>query len=88
MSLKNFLDPELNPDGTPFAPARFKNIVYERYFISSNCNTSYKDVGDMTPLERKYLTGFILEKLEKEQKALEDAKKSKQPKSFNPRFKR
>ena len=77
MSLKNFLDPTLNPDGTPYAPKRFKDIVYERYFISSQCNTSYNDVGRMTPLERKYVTEFIIEKLEKEQKALEDAQKKK-----------
>ena len=69
------MDPELMSDGTPYGPARFKNIVKERYFISKRCNTSYTDVGLMTPLEREYIMDFIIEEIEKEDQAIKEAKK-------------
>lgn len=62
-------------DGTPYGPVRFKNIVRERYFISKKCNTSYLDVGQMTPLERGYVMEFILDEIEKEKQALDESKK-------------
>lgn len=62
-------------DGTPYGPVRFKNIVQERYFISKKCNTSYLDVGQMTPLERGYVMEFILDEIEKEKQALDESKK-------------
>ena len=68
------MDPKLTNDGKPYGPERFKNIVQERYFISKKCNTSYLDVGYITPIERKYLLEFILDEIEKEKKAIEDAK--------------
>jgi len=82
VSLLNFLDPKFNEDGTPYGVARFKNIVQERYFISKKCNTSYLDVGYMTPLERKYVLGFILEEIEKEKEELEK-EKAKQKNNSN-----
>ena len=78
MSLLNFLDPQLNDDGTPYGIERFKNIVRERYFISKKCNTSYLDVGYMTPLERKYVIGFILDEIEKEKDELDKIKQKNQ----------
>ena len=69
------MDPKLTNDGKPYGPERFKNIVQERYFISKKCNTSYLDVGYITPIERKYILEFILDEIEKEKKAIEDAKK-------------
>jgi len=69
------MDPKLTEDGQLYGPVRFKNIVKERYFISKKCNTSYIDVGYMTPLERKYVIEFILDEIEKEQKKLEEVKK-------------
>lgn len=47
------------PDGRPYAPVRFEQIVEERYQISKHIHTSYKDLDDVTPLERKYLLQFI-----------------------------
>jgi len=69
------MDPKLTEDGQLYGPVRFKNIVKERYFISKKCNTSYIDVGYMTPLERKYVIEFILDEIEKEQKKLNKVKK-------------
>lgn len=47
------------PDGRPYAPVRFEQIVEERYQISKHINTSYRDLDNVTPLERKYLLKFI-----------------------------
>lgn len=55
----------MTSDGKPYAPTRFKEIVRERYLISKHTNTSYVDLGSITPLEREYLLLFIQEELEK-----------------------
>lgn len=61
----NFLDPQLTKDGKPWGPERYKSIVKERYLISKNLNTSYNDVGNITPTEREYLLSFIDEDLKR-----------------------
>ena len=53
-------------DGKPYGPARYEQIVEERYQISKHIHTSYKDLADITPLERKYLLDFIKRDLERE----------------------
>ena len=73
----SFLDPALTSDGKPYAPYRFKEITRERYLISKYCNTSYKDLDNVTPTERTYLLEFIYEELQKEQQAYEEAMRSK-----------
>lgn len=73
----NFLDPLLTSDSKKYCGEKFKELVRGRFMISKYCNTSYKDVGEMSPLERDYIIGFITEDLEKQQKALEEAKKAK-----------
>lgn len=45
----------------------FKKIVKERYFISRSINTSYNDVGRITPTERKYILEFISDEVKKTQ---------------------
>ena len=45
----------------------FKKIVKERYFISRSINTSYSDVGKITPTERKYILEFISDEVKKTQ---------------------
>jgi hypothetical protein len=67
----------LTSDGKPYSPHRFREIVKERYLISKYCNTSYKDLDNVTPTEREYLLGFIHEELKKEQEAYEEAKRNK-----------
>ena len=66
MLQRNFLDPELTSDGKPYGPARYQQIVEERYLISKHLHTSYLDVGEISPVERKYLLGFIMKDLERE----------------------
>jgi len=77
VSILNFLDPKLI-NGKPYGPERFKNIVQERYFISKKCNTSYNDVGEMTPIERKYIIGFILDEIEKEKQLIDEVKQKQE----------
>lgn len=71
------MDPILASDGRPYGPQRFKDITKERYLISKYCNTSYKDLDNVTPTERAYLLEFIYEELQKEQEAYEEAKRNK-----------
>ena len=73
----SFLDPELTSDGKPYAPQRYKDITKERYLISKHCNTSYKDLDNVSPTERSYLLEFIYEEIQKEQEAYEEAMRNK-----------
>ncbi len=65
----SFLDPTLTKDGKPYGPHRFKEIAKERYLISKFINTSYNDVGQLTPIEREYLIEFAAD----DKKRTEDA---------------
>ena len=71
----SFLDPQLTEDGRPYAPARLKQIIRERYEISKRIHTSYNDLGKLTPLERNYLLEFILEDNKRQEQQIEDAKR-------------
>lgn len=71
---KNFFDPELASDGGPYGPWKFKEIVRECYLISKNTNTSYTDVLNMTPLERKFVIDLLIEETNKTREALEKAR--------------
>lgn len=62
----------------PYGPERFKQIVEERYEISKNINTSYTDLGKITPLERKYILGFIIEEKKKEKQYIQEKLGNKQ----------
>lgn len=70
------MDPQWTSDGKPYAPHRYKEIVKEIYHITNNLNTSYTDVYEITPLERRYLLMFIKEDIdnhnEKLRKAMEE----------------
>lgn len=68
------MDPEFTSDGRPYGPVRYREIVQERYYISKYCNTSYNDVGDITPLERQYLLSFIKDEMEKQQQYIAQQK--------------
>lgn len=73
----NFLDPLLTSDSARYCGERYKELCRGRYLISKYCHTSYNDVGEISPLERDYIIGFITEELEKQQRALEEAKHNK-----------
>ena len=68
----------MTPEGKPYAPIRYREIVKERYIISNYTHTSYEDLKGVTPLERKYLIDFIKEDIEHDnelkRKAIEKAR--------------
>lgn len=66
----------MTSDGRPYGPIRYQQIVEERYQISKHTHTSYKDLDDITPLERRYLLEFIKTDLERE-KEIRDKLKHK-----------
>ena len=57
----NFLDPKWTKDDDgnkiPYSKVRLKELIKQCYMISKNCNTSYNDVLEMTPIERKKKIG-------------------------------
>lgn len=71
----SFLDPQNTKDGKPYGPIRYKEIVKERYLISKNMNTSYNELGQITPTERKYLMEFIIEEIKESKRLMEEKKK-------------
>ena len=78
----SFLDPQSIKDKygneVPYGPERFKQIVEERYEISKTINTSYNDVGKMTPRERKYILDFIIAEKKKEKQFIQEQLGNKQ----------
>lgn len=69
------MDPRFNKDGKPYGPIRYKEIVKERYMITKNLNTSYTDVGKITPRERLYLMEFIADEIQKTKELAEQRKR-------------
>ena len=61
---QNFLDPVWTSDGEPYGPVRYREIIKERYYISKYCNTSYSDVGNISPAERRELLDIITDELQ------------------------
>lgn len=79
-STVSFLDPILTRDGRPYGPVRYKEIVKECYILSKNLNTSYKDILQITPLERKYLIEMLYEESQKTKEMLDNAKREREAK--------
>ena len=71
----NFFDQRFNEKGEPLTPLKYRSLVTERYVISSNINTSYEDVGKMTPTERHIILQMLKARADK---LKEDAEKRKQ----------
>ena len=69
---KSFLDPLLTSENKPYAPVRFNELVKERYYITKYCNTSYLDVGRISPHERGIILSTIREELEERNKAIQE----------------
>lgn len=49
----------------------------ERYIISKNCNTSYLECGDITPLERRMLMELISAEIKKREEEIQQIKNKK-----------
>ena len=82
VSTQHFLDPILTKDGQPYGPVRYKEIVKECYIISKNIHTSYTDLMNITPLERKFIVEFLLEESRKTQEMIDNAKREREAKKY------
>ena len=71
------MDPQKTRDGKPYGPVRYEELVKERYLISKTINTSYADVGKLTPIERKYIISYIIDEFKKQKEQLEELKNKK-----------
>lgn len=55
----NFGDPTKTSDGKIWAKERYLEIIKARQYISSRINTSYYDLGKITPFERDQILRCI-----------------------------
>ncbi len=51
-----------------------EHIAKEKYIISNKIHTSFLDLDEITPLERKMILKFITEELKEQNAAFEKAK--------------
>ena len=72
MSTQHFLDLIL-PSGRT-KTIILENLSREKYIISKNMHTSFLDIDEITPLERKMILKFITEDLQEKNNAVEKAR--------------
>lgn len=58
----------------PLGVIKYENLVKECYLISSNINTSYTDLLDVSIREKDLLVNLILDKFKREKEELDKAK--------------
>lgn len=73
VSLLNFLYPQYDENHNLIGPKKFKEIIEECWFISKSINTSYTDILQISPLERKYLIDVIQESNRREKEEFDKA---------------
>ena len=73
----NFMDPQKTSDGKVWAKEKFLTIIQERQFISKRMNTSYVDVGYISPFERSKLVDSLMEEDKNTKEVLEKYSKQK-----------
>lgn len=75
MSTTHFLD--LILPSNEFRSFTLENITKEKYIISKKTHTSYLDLDEITPVERKMILKFIIEDLKEQNAAMEKARSAK-----------
>ena len=75
MSTKHFLDLIL-PSGE-YKSSVLESITKEKYLISKKIHTSFLDLDEITPIERKMILKFIIEDLKEQNAAIERVKATK-----------
>ena len=60
--------------GEPYGPVRFRQIIKECYLIAKNCNTSYTDLLNITPMEKNELINLIIDENKKSEEAMQKIK--------------
>ena len=72
MSTKHFLDLILPSDN--YKSALLETKTKKKYLISKKIHTSFLDLDEITPLERKMILKFIIEDLKEQNAAMERVK--------------
>ena len=75
MSTNHFLDLILPSD--EYRTSILETITKEKYIISKRIHTSFLDLDEITPLERKMVLKFIVEDLKEQNAAIAKAKAHK-----------
>lgn len=73
VSTTHFLDLILPSDR--YKAIILENLTKEKYIISKKLNTSYVELDEITPIERKMILKFITEDLKEQSDAMERARK-------------
>lgn len=71
-STQHFLDLYINSD--EFKTTTMQNIIEEKYHISKRLHTSFTELDDITPMERKALLRLIVKDLEEQKRIMEAAR--------------
>lgn len=74
-STKHFLD--LIVYDPEFKSVSMNNIIQEKYQISKRIHTSFTELDDITPIERKALLKLILKDLEEQRRIIEASKQKR-----------
>ena len=64
----------MTKDGQPYGPIRYREIVQECYIISRHLNTSYTDLMNITPNERRCLLEMIKKESDEMKEMMEKQK--------------
>jgi hypothetical protein len=75
VSTIHFLDLILPSD--EYKSLILEKITKEKYMISKKIHTSFLDLDEITPIERKMILKFIIEDLKEQNEAIEKAKAAK-----------
>ena len=75
-STKHFLDLQFSKEDTNARSILMEELIEERYYISKYTHTSYVDVDNITPFERKVLIKLVSDDIAARNKAHEDAMRS------------
>lgn len=73
-SQENFLDLVINDTYT--REQILSNLTKEKYYIAKFLHTSYLDLDEITPIERRMLLKFLNQDMEAENAKIEQASKS------------
>ena len=71
-STKHFLD--LVVDDPKFKSLAMQNIISEKYQISKRLHTSFVELDEITPFERKALLKLIIDDLEEQRRIIEQSR--------------
>ena len=72
MSTTHFLD--LIVDDPAYKSAAMQNLIQEKYQISKRLHTSFLELDEITPTERKALLKLIISDLEEQKRIMDSIK--------------